>query len=63
MTKKKGPQMAHPYPAQEALAQELDSLIEEGAEGTDEAELAKREREANEVVENLRARVSRRERA
>jgi hypothetical protein len=63
MTKKKGPQMAHPYPAQEALAQEFDALIEDAAEQVDEAELVNRQRKANEIVETARARASRKERA
>ena len=63
MTKKKGPRMAHPYPAQDALASEIESLIDDAAENVDDEELAERERKANEVVENLRARVSRQERA
>jgi hypothetical protein len=63
MTKKKGPQVAHPNPAQEALAREFDALIEDAAEQVDEAELEERERKANEVVERVRARASRRERA
>lgn len=63
MTKKKGPQMAHQNPAQEALAHEFDDLIEDAAEQVDEAELAERERKANEVVERVRARASRQERA
>jgi len=63
MSKKKGPQMAHAYPAQEALAQEIDALIEDAAESVDKAELADREKKANEIVENVRVRASRRERA
>lgn len=63
MTKKKGPQMAHPNPAQEALAQAFDALIEDAADEVEEAELAERERKANEIVANVRARASRRERA
>jgi hypothetical protein len=63
MTQKKGPKMAHAYPAQEALAQEIDALIEEAAERVDEAELVEREKRANEVVESARVRASRRERA
>jgi ElaB/YqjD/DUF883 family membrane-anchored ribosome-binding protein len=62
MTKKKGPQMAHADPAQDALLNELQSLIESEPEVSDE-ELAERERKATEVVEDVRARVSRRERA
>jgi ElaB/YqjD/DUF883 family membrane-anchored ribosome-binding protein len=62
MTKKKEPQMAHSHPAQDALVSELQSLIEKEAE-VDDKELAERERKASEVVENVRARVSRRERA
>jgi hypothetical protein len=63
MSKKKEPQMAHPQPAQEALISEFESLIDGAADQVDENELAKREKEANEVVENVRARVARRERA
>jgi hypothetical protein len=63
MTKKKGPQMVHTHPAEQALVHELDSLIDGAAEGVDESELEDRERKANEVVENVRARVSRRDRA
>jgi hypothetical protein len=63
MTKKKGPQMAHAHPAEDALISEMESLIDDVAESVDDEELAKREREANEVVENVRARVSRQERA
>jgi ElaB/YqjD/DUF883 family membrane-anchored ribosome-binding protein len=59
MTKKKGPQMANPSPAQEALISEIESLIEDAAESVDKDELAERERKANEVVERVRARVSR----
>ena len=63
MTKRRGSKMAHPHPAQDALARELDSLIDDAAESADEEELAEREEKASEVVENVRARVSRRERA
>ncbi len=63
MKKKKEPQMAHPQPAQEALIREFESLIDSAADQVDENELAKREQEAKEVVENVRARASRRERA
>jgi ElaB/YqjD/DUF883 family membrane-anchored ribosome-binding protein len=59
MTRKKGPRMANPYPAQEELISEIESLIEDAAESVDEDELAERERKANEVVERVRARVSR----
>lgn len=55
--------MAHPNPAQEALAQAFDALIEDAADEVEEAELAERERKANEIVANVRARASRRERA
>lgn len=55
--------MAHPDSAQNALAREIDALIDGAVESVDEEELAKREREANAVVEKVRARVSRRERA
>jgi ElaB/YqjD/DUF883 family membrane-anchored ribosome-binding protein len=51
--------MANPYPAQEELISEIESLIEDAAESVDEDELAERERKANEVVERVRARVSR----
>ena len=63
MTKRKGPQMADPQAAEDALANEVDALIEAAAEDADEQELAERERKANAVVEKVRARVSRRERA
>jgi hypothetical protein len=59
MTKRKGPQMAHPNPAQEALAQEFDAIIEGVAEQVDESELAERERKADEFIESVRARASR----
>jgi len=61
MTKKKGPQMAHP--AEDELANEIASLIDTAAETVDDEELAERERKANRVVENVRERASRRERA
>ena len=63
MTKKKEPKMAHSNPAQDALADEFESLIDHGSEGVDDEELAERERKTSEIVENVRARVSRRERA
>jgi hypothetical protein len=63
MTKKKGPQMAHPNPALEALTKEFDALVEGVAEKVDESELAKRERKADELIERVRERASRRERA
>jgi hypothetical protein len=63
MTKKKGPQMAHAHPAEDALISAMEALIDDAAEGVDDEELAKREREANEIVEDVRARASRRERA
>lgn len=63
MTKKKEPKMAHPHPAQDALISEIESLIDDAAESVGEEELAERERKANEVVEGVRARVSRQERA
>lgn len=61
MTKKKGPQMTHA--AEEDLLSEFESLIDEGSEGVDDEELSKREQKANEIVENVRERVARRERA
>lgn len=63
MTKKKGPKMAHPNPALEELANEIESLIDVAAESVDEEELAERERKANQIVEDVRERASRRERA
>jgi hypothetical protein len=63
MTKKKEPQMAHAHPAEDALISAMESLIDDVAESVDDEELAKREREANEIVEDVRARASRRERA
>lgn len=63
MTKKKGPQMAHPNPALDALTQEFDEIIDRVADQVDEAELAERERKADEFIETVRARASRRERA
>jgi len=62
MTKKKGPQMVH-LPAEQELASEIESLVDTAAESVNEEELAERERNANKVVENVRARVSPRERA
>ena len=61
MTKKKGPQMAHA--AEDELASEIESLIDEASESVDEQELSDRERKANEVVEDVRERAARRERA
>lgn len=63
MTKKKEPQMAHAHPAEDALMSEIESIIDDVAENVDDAELSKRESAANEVVEDVRARASRRERA
>jgi hypothetical protein len=63
MTKKKGPKMAHPNPALEALTQEFDNIIDRVAEQVDEKELAERERKADEFIEGVRARASRQERA
>lgn len=63
MAKKKGPRMAHPNSAQEALSEEFDKVIEDVAEQVDESELAERERRADEFIESVRARASRRERA
>ena len=63
MTKKKEPQMAHANPALDALTKEFDALVENAAEEVDEAELAERERKADEFIESVRERASRRERA
>jgi hypothetical protein len=59
MTKKKGPQMAHTHPAEEALARKMDSIIDSAAESVDEMELERREAKANKIVEDVRARASR----
>lgn len=61
MTKKKEPQMAHT--AEQDLISEIESIIDDASESVSEDELAKREQAANQVVENVRERVSRRERA
>jgi hypothetical protein len=63
MTKKKEPQMAHANPALVAFSKEFDELIEGVTEKVDEAELAERERKADEFIESVRERASRRERA
>jgi hypothetical protein len=63
MTKKKGPQMAHANPALDALTQEFDEIIERVSEQVDESELAEREQKADEFIESVRERASRRERA
>ncbi len=63
MTKKKEPKMAHPNPALDALTEEFENIIEHAAEQVDEEELAERERKADEFIESVRARASRRERA
>ena len=63
MTKKKEPQMAHANPALDALTSEFDALIEDATEKIDETELAERERKADEFIESVRERASRRERA
>jgi hypothetical protein len=61
MTKKKGPQMAHT--AEQDLIGEIESIIDEVSENVDEKELSERERKANQIVENVRERAARRERA
>ncbi len=63
MTKKKEPQMAHANPALDELTKEFNSLVDDAAENASEEELAERERKADEFIENLRDRASRRERA
>jgi hypothetical protein len=63
MTKKKEPQMAHANPALDELTKEFDVLIESAAEQVDDEELAERERKADEFIEGVRERASRRERA
>lgn len=61
MTKRKGPQMAHT--AEDELLGEIESIIDDASESADEEEMARREQKANEVVEGVRERVARRERA
>jgi hypothetical protein len=63
MRKKKGPQVERPNHALDALTQEFENIIERVAEQVDEKELAERERKADEFIESVRARASRRERA
>ena len=63
MTKKKGPKMVHPNPAQDELINEIESIIDTAAESASDKELAERERQANRVIDEVRERVSRRERA
>lgn len=48
---------------QDELTRELESIVEEAAENLSEEEFAERDRKANEIVENVRDRVARRERA
>ena len=55
--------MADANPALDALTKEFDALIEGAADKADEAELAERERKAEEFIEGVRERASRRERA
>ena len=61
MAKKKGSKMAHS--AEQELIGEIESIIDTASEDADEKEMSERERKANEVVESVRERVSRRERA
>lgn len=61
MTKKKGPQMAHT--AEEELLNEIDLIIDDASESADEEEMSRRERSANQVVDDVRERVERRDRA
>lgn len=63
MTKRKGPKMAHPNPALDALTQEFDEIIERASGQVEESELAERERKADKFIESLRGRASRQERA
>lgn len=55
--------MAHLNPAQDELVNEIESLIDSAVESVDEEELAERERKANQIIEDVRERASRRERA
>ena len=61
MTEKKGPQMA--YAAEEELIGEIESIIDQVSENVDEKELSEREHKANQIVEDVRERAARRERA
>ena len=61
MTEKKGPQMAHA--AEEELIGEIESIIDQVSENVDEKELSEREHKANQIVEDVRERAARRERA
>ena len=61
MTKNKGSQMAHA--AEQELISEIESIIDKASENADEEEMTKRERKANEIVQGVRERVARRERA
>jgi hypothetical protein len=61
MTKKKGPQMTHA--AEDELISEMGAIIDEASENADEQEMSERERNADSIVENVRERVARRERA
>lgn len=53
--------MAHA--AEKELISEIESIIDAASENADEEEMAKREREANAIVEDVRERAGRRERA
>ena len=61
MTKKKGPQMTHT--AEDELLREIDSIIDDASENAEEEEMSKREKGANQVVDDVRERAARRERA
>ena len=61
MTKKKGPQMTHA--AEDELISEMEAIIDEASENADEQEMSEREGKADSIVENVRERVARRERA
>ena len=63
MPDKKGSQMAHPQPELEALTRKIESLIDNAAERLDDEDFAKVEKEANQVIEDARARASRPKRA
>ncbi len=53
--------MAHT--AEEELLNEIDLIIDDASESADEEEMSRRERSANQVVDDVRERVERRDRA
>ena len=53
--------MAHT--AEDDLLSEIESIIDDASENADDEEMSKRERSANQVVDDVRERAGRRERA